>query len=187
MANAAIRELIQAYNASTATELDLAGRIVGFSVAAMDNLRLSMKPGLSDTLVLRYRCNAVTLSRSADQARMMLEALPAGRPACRDVPRPSVAPAPKVTEAVKPPALTATTAAKPPASTATTAAKSPAADSAGFPQDIEAMKREARIMLAGFSRNGLHGSAIPLIPDPVALAGAAARDAVTRALRPPGG
>src|SRR3954454_17071271 len=80
VASAAIRELIQAYNASSVTELDLAGRIVGFSVVSMDNLLLSMKPGLSDSLVLRYRCNAVTLSRSADQARTMLEALQAGRP-----------------------------------------------------------------------------------------------------------
>jgi hypothetical protein len=177
VATAAIRELIQAYDASTPTELDLAGRIVGFSVVAMDNLRLSMKPDLSDSLVLRYRCNAVTLSRSADQARAMLEALQAGRPVHSDVPRPAVA--------VAPPAPPATEAAKALASRVTTAAKLPVAAIAAFPQDIEAMKREARIMLAGFSRNGLQGSAMPLIPDPAALAAASARDAVSRAPRPP--
>ena len=77
------------------------------------------------------------------------------------------------------------TAAKPPVPA--TALQPPAAGSAGFPQDIEAMKRDARVMLGGFSRNALQGSAIPMIPDPAALAGATARDAVARALRPTGG
>lgn len=66
LARAAIKELIDAYQASSPAELDLVGRIIGFSIAAMDNLRLSMAPDLSDTKVLRYRCNAVTLSRSSD-------------------------------------------------------------------------------------------------------------------------
>ncbi|PPQ40838.1 hypothetical protein [Rhodopila globiformis] len=184
LATAAIRDLIQAYHVSTVTELDLAGRIVGFSVVAMDNLRLSMRPDLSDSLVLRYRCNAVTLSRSADQAQAMLEALQAGCPVHRDVPRPSVAPAPpapKPREAARPPVAAAAT--KPPAATAAT--KPPAAGIAALPQDIEAMQREARAMLAGFSRNSLLGSAIPLVPDPATLAAAAAREAVSQALRPP--
>jgi hypothetical protein len=193
LAIAAVRDLIQAYDASTITELDLAGRSIGFSIAAMDNLRLSMKPDLPDSLVLRYRSNAVTLSRAADQARAMLEALQAGRPIHREVPRPAVAaapPAPKATEAAQPPVATttaeplvATAAAKPPA--ATTAAKPPLAGIAAFPQDIEAMQRDARAMLAGFSRNGLQGTAMPLIPEPATLAAAAVKDAVNRALRPP--
>ncbi len=77
LARAAIKELIDAYQASTPEQLDLVGRIIGFSTAALDNLRLSMVPNLSDTKVLRYRCNAVTLSRSSDQALKILEALQA--------------------------------------------------------------------------------------------------------------
>ena len=77
IAGAAVRELIDAYGAGTSTELDLVGRIVGFSIAALDNLRLSMTTGMSDTKVLRYRCNAVTLSRASDQARTILEAVQA--------------------------------------------------------------------------------------------------------------
>jgi hypothetical protein len=141
----------------------------------MDNLRLSMKPGLSDSLVLRYRCNAVTLSRSADQARTMLEALQAGRPVNRDVPRPSVAAAPPQSAATAPSAPKATATAKPSVD-----------DISLFPQDFETMKRDARIMMAGFSRNGLQASSIPVIPDTAALASAAAKDAVSRALRPAG-
>jgi hypothetical protein len=66
-ARAAILELIDAYNARTLAELDLVGRIVGFSIVAMDNLRLSMTEDMSDTKVLRYRSNAVALSRAAEQ------------------------------------------------------------------------------------------------------------------------
>lgn len=46
-----IRQLINAYNPGSVTELDLAGRIVGFNIVAMDNLRLSMTQGLSDTKI----------------------------------------------------------------------------------------------------------------------------------------
>ena len=74
---AAIKELIDAHQANTPVELDLVGRIIGFSIAAMDNLRLSMAPDLSATKVLRYRCNAATLSRSSDQALKILEAVQA--------------------------------------------------------------------------------------------------------------
>jgi hypothetical protein len=77
LARAAIKELIDAYQASTPEQLDLVGRIIGFSTAALDNLRLSMAPDLSATKVLRYRCNAVTLSRSSDQALKILEAVQA--------------------------------------------------------------------------------------------------------------
>jgi hypothetical protein len=62
---------------TTPTELDLVGRIIGFSVAAMDNLRLSMASDLSATKILRYRSNAVTLCRSSDQA-LKIEVDPIG-------------------------------------------------------------------------------------------------------------
>ena len=90
-ARAAIKELIDGYHASTPAELDLVGRIIGFSIAAMDNLRLSMAPDLSATKVLRYRCNAATLSRSSDQALKILEAVQARQEQSRKIPRPSVA------------------------------------------------------------------------------------------------
>jgi hypothetical protein len=79
VARAAIVELIEAYGAATAAELDLVGRQIGFSAAAMDNLRLSMRAGLSDTKVLQYRGNAVALSRSAEQCRKVLEVMQSKR------------------------------------------------------------------------------------------------------------
>ncbi|WP_428542126.1 hypothetical protein [Rhodopila sp.] len=93
-ARAAIRQLIAAHNAVDATELDLAGRIVGFSIAALDNLRLSMGADLPVTRLLRYRGNAVSLSRASDQARKALAALRANPEQPHKTPRPSVAPAP---------------------------------------------------------------------------------------------
>ena len=159
-ARATIVALINAYHASTATELDLVGRIIGFSLAAMDNLRLSMVPSLSDTRVLRYRCNAVTLSRASDQARAILEAMQGGLTQTRATPRPSV---------IVPPAAPILAAAKdvPAPPTDQQPAQSPAPArllglqpttlSGGFksqPMDIEAMKRDARIMMGAFSKDG---------------------------------
>jgi hypothetical protein len=170
-AKAAIRELVNAYSAGTPRELDLAGRIVGFAIVAMDNLRLSMTPGLSDTNLLRYRCNAVTLSRSSETARKMLDTLQAGREVKREVPRPSVAAAPPAPKLVVP--ASAPAAAKPvvPASASVTA-KLPNGGVPDFPMDIETMKRDARIMMAAFSKNGASR-----FPDP---------DAAIRAVAKPG-
>jgi hypothetical protein len=177
IATIAIRELIDAYNARTATELDLVGRIVGFSIAAMDNLRLSMTPGLSDTKVLRYRANAVTLCRSSDAARKMLDALQAGQEVKRDVPRPSIAAAPPAPRPVPPVSASVTT-------------KLPNAGGFEFPADIDTMKRDARTMMAAFSRNGAQGNGVqgtvsPLSPDTATMVRAAARAAVAAATRTP--
>jgi hypothetical protein len=49
LARAAIAELAEAYKAATATELEFVGRILGFNIVAMDNLRLSMNTEMSDT------------------------------------------------------------------------------------------------------------------------------------------
>lgn len=76
---AAVLELIEAYAAATAPELDLVGRMIGFATAAMDNLRLSARPELSDSKVLRYRASAIALNRSAEQCRKTLEAMQAKR------------------------------------------------------------------------------------------------------------
>jgi hypothetical protein len=148
IAKAAIRELVDAYSAGTPRELDLAGRVVGFSIVALDNLRLSMTPGLSDTKLLRYRCNAVTLSRSSETARKMLDALQAGQEVKREVPRPSVAAAPPAPKPVVP-------------ASASAVPKLPNGGVSEFPMDIETMKRDARIMMAAFSKNGATQS-----PDP---------------------
>jgi hypothetical protein len=158
LARATVRQLINAYNPGSLTELDLAGRIIGFNIVAMDNLRLSMTQGLSDTKILRYRGNAVTLARAADQSRKRLEATKANPETTHKIPRPSIAPALS-------PKPTPQTAASPPA-------------------DIETMKRDARILMQAFSRNGPQGSAsILTIPDPATLAKAAATQAVSAVRR----
>jgi hypothetical protein len=173
VATAAIRELIDTYNAGNPMELDLVGRIIGFSIASLDNLRLSMTAGLSDTKVLRYRCNAITLCRSSNTARTMLEATQAGRPVRQATPRPTVAaapPAPKPVPVVQAP--------KPaPQAQAPVIPQLPNGGISKFPMDIEAMKRDARIKMAAFSKSG---AAAPIaILDPAAAIRAAVRAAVT--------
>jgi hypothetical protein len=168
-ARAAILELIDAYNARTLAELDLVGRIVGFSIVAMDNLRLSMTEDMSDTKVLRYRSNAVALSRAAEQARQILRVLQENRENTQAIPRPTVAPA-------APPR---------PQPSRTPAALTPAMPLPPLPKDIETMKREARIMMGAFSKQGA-SSAIEMIPDPAAMAISAARAAIAAARRPSG-
>ncbi len=181
VARRAISELVQVYNAASITELDLVGRIIGFSIASLDNLRLSMTPDLPDTKVLRYRSNAVTLSRASDQARKVLEAVQENRPQPCEIPRPTVAaaPAPKPSQPAETP--------QPAPSPAATPRPAPPAHAqiAEFPSmDIEAMKRDARIMMNAFSKSAAKtGSAIPIIPDPAAAIKAAAGAAMTTARR----
>jgi hypothetical protein len=181
----AIRELAEAHNVATATELELAGRILGFSTVAMDNLRLSMNPEMSDTKVLRYRSNAVALSRASDQCRKILEAMQANRKPAQPpmtIPAPAVAAAPPPAETPQPPRATAN---KPSvrSSTSRTATSLP-------PLDIETMKRDARVMLAAFSNQGGPfagpATAMPNIADPASLISAAVIRALTAAkLGPP--
>jgi hypothetical protein len=167
VAKAAIHQLIEAYNASNPTELDLVGRIIGFSIVSMDNLRLSMTPNLSDAKVLRYRGNAVTLCRSSNQARSMLDALQAGQPVRQDVPRPPVAAAPAAPKPVPPVGA-------PLAATPNGVAFEPA-------MDIESMKRDARAMMAAFSKHGVPPLRAPQIADTAAMVKAAARAAIKAA------
>ena len=89
-----------------------------------------MTPDLSDTKVLRYRTNAVTLGRASDSACKMLETLQAGREVERDVPRPSIAAAPPAAKPI--PAASAPLGA---------AKKAPTAGESPFPRDGETMKR----------------------------------------------
>lgn len=75
-ARATIADMIRAYNPADTIELGLIDRIVGFGLAAMDSLRLSMAdPAMTDAKVLRYRALAASLSRSAEQCRVALENL----------------------------------------------------------------------------------------------------------------
>lgn len=153
-AETGVRELIDAFNPSTNTELDLAGRIVGFSIAALDNLRLSMRPGLSDSMVLRYRCNAATLNRSSDQARKMLAALQAGQPPKREVPRPTIAAAPAPLPAPPAPKPVPTLIAPLPMLLAP-APQHVFGAAPQQPMDFEATKRNARAMMTAFSKGNL--------------------------------
>jgi hypothetical protein len=184
----AIRELAEAYNVATATELELVGRILGFSTVAMDNLRLSMSPEMSDTKVLRYRSNAVALSRAGEQCRKTLEVIQANR---KPAHQPMTIPAPAIA-AVPPPAAKAQpsqpaanqTGAQPSAARAA-AAPSRTGDVSLLPQDIEAMKREAREMLAAFSNKrgqlAQPAAAFPYILDPATLVSAAVKQAFASA------
>jgi hypothetical protein len=140
-AEATVRHLISAYSATTATELDLVGRIIGFGIASLDNLRLSMDPGLSTNKLLRYRSNAVSLSRASNQAQKALDALRT-RPD-----QPLSIPCPPVAAALPAAAL--------PAAVRTALPAPQVAESIAFPPlDIETMKRDARIMMMAFSKNG---------------------------------
>jgi hypothetical protein len=183
-----IRALAKAYNVATATELELVGRILGFSTVAMDNLRLSMNPEMSDTKVLRYRSNAIALSRAGEQCRKILEAMQANR---EPVQPPVTIPAPAIA-AAPPPAVKAQPAQSAPRSAANKPAAQLAAPQAPtgpsrigevslFPDDIETMKRQAREMLAAFSAPP--AAIFPNIPDSATLIDAAVRQALAAAKR----
>jgi hypothetical protein len=172
-ARAAVLELIDAYSPNTPTELDLVGRIIGFSTAAMDNLRLSMSEGLSDTKVLRYRSNAVSLSRAAEQVRLILRAIQEKREIACKIPRPTVAAAPNPSPPAPRPELPRIGGPVIPSAAANV-----------LPMDIEAMKRDARVMMAAFSKQDARATtAIAAIPNPTAFVKSAATAAIAAARR----
>ena len=167
LGRAAIQELAEAYSVATATELELVGRLLGFSVVAMDNLRLSMDPEMSISMVLRYRSNAVALSRAGEQCRKILEVLQGNRkPVQKSVsiqepnvpapkmPMPGIAAAPPAPIPTKAPVPTKAAAIldRPVAATLGGAAL-PADFMSGFPLDIASMKRDARLLLAAFAKD----------------------------------
>ena len=169
VARAAVLELIDCYNPGSPAELDLVGRIVGFSFAALDNLAVAAGGNLSDTKLLRYRSNAVSLSRASDQARQMLQMVQQGQENTRKIPRPTVAAAPnRPAPAPRPDPLQLKAPAVPTGIAHTVASNLPSIE-------IEAMKGDARAMLAAFSKLGAQAStAIGMIPDPASLAKSAA-------------
>ena len=172
LARAAITELAEAYSVASVTELELVGRILGFSVVAMDNLRLSMNPEMSDTKVLRYRSNAVALSRAGDQCRKILEVLQSNR---RPSQQPMAIPRPRI---VTEPRASA------PRETSRPAAPEPQVVVGGvpmFPADVESMKQGARIMMAGFAGGAprdTSSAAVPFLPDTATMIGAAVKEAL---------
>ena len=185
LARATIQELAEAYNATTVTELDLVGRILGFSVVAMDNLRLSMTQGMSDTKVLRYRSNAAALSRAGEQCRKILEMVQGHRKpvpvSLSQVPAPHIPaphiPAPRIEPAPPAPVRTISAAHTPSSGHGTPAGGFPDDFLSGMPKNIEAMKRDARLLMAAFSKNGAPSgpamAVVPKIPNLTALVDAA--------------
>jgi hypothetical protein len=100
--------LIKVHNPVDPPEIELAGRIIGFAAAASDNLRLSMRPGLSDAKVLRYRANAASLDRSAEKCRTALADMQTRRherTQLDDEPEPAPVPSAKPTAPPKRPAF----------------------------------------------------------------------------------
>ena len=136
-ARAALHDLARAYTASTATELELVGRILGFSIVAMDNLRLSMTPDMPDTKILRYRANAVALSRAGDQCRKILGAVQANR---KPADKPVAVPHPAIAAAPPPAKIHPLLPVMQPASSAAV---------------TDSMRREARTLLAAFAKGGV--------------------------------
>jgi hypothetical protein len=194
LASDTIRELAEGYNVTTATELELAGRILGFSTVAMDNLRLSMDPEMADTKVLRYRSNAVALSRAAEQCRTILDVMQANRTAMRPpvpaatIPAPAIAAAPPPAAKGQPPQSPPKEPGAQPSTPKAPTSPSPTGGVSLLPHDLETMKREARMVLAAFSNRVAplpqSAASFPAIPDAATLVGAAVRQALA-AGKPP--
>jgi hypothetical protein len=106
----AVLDLVASHAPATAAELDIVGRLVGFSAAAMDSLRLSMQPDLPDTKILQYRANAVALGGLAERCRKVLEErqttrkIAAARPMPQPRPAPVAPPSPPLPPRDRPPA-----------------------------------------------------------------------------------
>jgi hypothetical protein len=140
----AVAAMIRAYNPSTIQELDLVARIIGFSTAALDNLRLSMGgPTLSDSKILRYRSTAVSLSRSAEQCRATLQKMQTEQAETQHARQPE-----KQTAALR------ISAPQPNAQPNAQPAMPKAALPPMSPASIEKAKAEARTMLAGLAKAG---------------------------------
>jgi len=130
-ARMAILQMIDSYQTASARELHLVGRIIAFGSAAMDSLHRSMAdPDMTEPMRLRYRSNAIALSRSAEMCQKTLDGLRQRR---------LVTPA----EATPPPPEINWT-----------------------EHDIEAVRQEARSMMADFQANRPAASASPLAASP---------------------
>jgi hypothetical protein len=138
----AVLDLIVSYDPATAAELDVVGRLVGFSAAATDSLRLSMQPDLPDTKILQYRTNTVALGRLAEQCRQVLEEMQTTRRIAAARPMPQPRPAP-----VAPPSPPRPPRDMPPAQPKASAGPA-AGDAPEISYDNETITRNARAMFA---------------------------------------
>ncbi len=72
-ARAAAIELLRAFRIRNSWDLLVVVQVVGFAMAALGSISLSMTDGLSVNAILRCRSNANALQRSSDRARDRLE------------------------------------------------------------------------------------------------------------------
>src|SRR4051812_18777819 len=82
-AQAAAIESVRSFRIRGAWDLIKVVQIVGFGIAALGSIDLSMREDLSLSMVLRCRSNANALQRSSDRAEARLEAAQAQDPAHR--------------------------------------------------------------------------------------------------------
>lgn len=185
-----IIQLVEAYNAATPRELDLAGQIVILSTAAMDSLRRSAAPDLPDNKVLRYRASAASLTRSAARLQKTLDALQKARDpdrkpirafAQKTAPSEPVTPRPVVpsSQPAPQPAPQPTQAAPVPPRTDIFRRENPAASD----PVMEAMQLEAHTAIKALQAQNasLTSVAFPVIPDPAMAATAATQAAMASA------
>jgi hypothetical protein len=78
LARMAALETVNAYRARDHADLIAIGQIIGFGVAALTSLSLSMAGDISPSMVLRLRGNANACNRSAEQNRRALSKSQAG-------------------------------------------------------------------------------------------------------------
>jgi hypothetical protein len=97
-ARLAAMETMQSYGARTQAELMNIAQIIGFGLAAMDSLCLSMADELALSMKLRLRGNANALNRSAQQHQRVLDQRRCDNPTQMADPEPSFDDSP-ITEA----------------------------------------------------------------------------------------
>lgn len=72
-ARMAARETVNAYRIENQADLLSVAQVIGFGLAALSSLSLSMEDGLSLSMTLRLRGNAVSLNRAAERNRRALK------------------------------------------------------------------------------------------------------------------
>jgi hypothetical protein len=171
LARQSIIDLLDAYQAATAAELELVARIISFSHAAIDSLRHAMRPDLPDNLALRFRANAVALNRSAEACRKALDVLQARRADAerRQASQPVLPPHPTIPSRPSPVASAEPAPAEParaePAADPGAAAVFPLPDLSLDPAvtDLVTLRRNAQAVVAGIHAR-LRDPAASLLP-----------------------
>jgi hypothetical protein len=99
LARMAAAETIEAYRAETEADLIAIAQIIGFGLAALGSLSLSMEDNLSPSMTLRLRGNANACNRSAQQNRNALKDNRQDPPIAAPAPPPEADPDPEFNEA----------------------------------------------------------------------------------------